>query len=54
MGGGDVTGVVTRDLVGVTSAGFDDVGEASLELSDELSLLVRAAVDAADVLVCQV
>jgi hypothetical protein len=30
---------VARDRIGATSAGF---GEASLELSDELSLLVRA------------
>lgn len=36
-----MTGVVTRDRTGTTSAGFG-VGDASLELSVELSLLVRA------------
>lgn len=36
-----------RDLIGAISAGFGGIGEASLELSVELSLLVRvAAVDA--------
>lgn len=39
-----MTGVDTRDLIGATSAGFEAVGEASLELSDELSLLVRVVV----------
>lgn len=48
-----MTGVVTRDRTGTTSAGF---GEASLELSVELSLLVRAVCIcvAADALVCDV
>lgn len=41
-----MTGVVTRERIGATSAGFGSVGEASLELSDELSLLVRAVVAA--------
>lgn len=34
-----MTGVVTLDLIGATSPGF---GDDSLELSVELSLLVRA------------
>lgn len=41
-----MTGVVTRDRIGATSAGFGGVGEASLELSVELSLLVRVVVAA--------
>lgn len=52
-GGGDVTAEVVvgvwlrRDRIGAISAGFGGIGEASLELSVELSLLVRvAAVDA--------
>lgn len=40
-----MTGVVTRDRIGATSAGFGGV-VASLELSDELSLLVRVVVAA--------
>lgn len=55
---GDVTADddvgVARDRIGATSAGF---GEASLELSDELSLLVRAGVDGfvvVETLVCGV
>lgn len=39
-----MTGVVVRVRIGV-SAGFGGVGEASLELSVELSLLVRAIAD---------
>lgn len=51
-----MTGVVTRDRTGTTSAGFAGVGEASLELSVELSLLVRAVCIcvAADALICDV
>lgn len=51
IGGGEVTGVVTRVRMGATSAGF---GDDSLELS-ELSLLVRATGGFTDDdLVCEV
>lgn len=51
-GGGEVTGVVTLVRMGATSAGF---GDDSLELSVELSLLVRAIAGFTDDdLVCDV
>lgn len=51
-GGGEVTGVVTLVRMGATSAGF---GDDSLELSVELSLLVRATAGFTDDdLVCEV
>lgn len=41
-----MTGVETRDRIVATSAGLETVGAASLELSVELSLLVRVVADA--------
>lgn len=38
----DDVGVAKRDRMGATSAGFGDAAVVSLELSVELSLLVRA------------
>lgn len=48
-----MTGVAKRDRIGdVTSGDFGGAGEASLELSVELSLLVRVVVvDALDFVV---